>query len=175
MGFSVFHVFLCVCVCVCVVFCLQDKGEVPLCIRRYLPVLWGLSPLGPLYVPLDLQTLHTGTFPGCAIHPCKTLCQMISAAAGVCSLACWYTHSTSYNTTLFFFFFFFRCTRKQSRSWKSYQNPSRRTSTLRRNPDQPHLSAVPCTAPLPAILQKQQQKKNKCWLWLSGWGCFCCT
>lgn len=53
--------------------CLQDKGEVSLCVWRHLPVLRGFSPLSPLYVSPDLKTFHTGTLPGRAIHASKSL------------------------------------------------------------------------------------------------------
>lgn len=77
---------------------LQDKGEVPLCIRRHLPVLRGLSPLGPLYVSLGLQTLHTGTFPGCAIHARKAFPSDHQRRRGVSLLV-----NAKQQFTLFFF------------------------------------------------------------------------
>lgn len=36
-----------------------------------MPVLGGFSPLSPLYVSPDLETLHTGALPGCSVYASK--------------------------------------------------------------------------------------------------------
>lgn len=70
-----------------------------------------------------------------------------------------------------------RCTKKRSRSWKSYQNPWTRTSTLLRSPDRPPSPSFPAQPHfLPSCKNdSQKKKKTEFWLWPSGWGCFCCA
>lgn len=47
----------------------DDKGEVSICVRRRLPVLWGFFPARSLLLPSEVPSLHSGALPRRSLHP----------------------------------------------------------------------------------------------------------